>query len=228
MSQPRALDRLVARALRLGLPPQLHPAMLVAAVTEAVLRESRGGEAPNRVVIRLNPSDARQLQPLLAELREALPNALEAAVGGARLRPFGPWEVTFIPSAAVPPGEPGIAPDYHDPAAPRSASATRDTVHLRRVIGLQLRFEEDGRAIPLTHTPFLLGRAPGCDLVVPHLAVSRRHAELRHAPTGALELRDLGSRNGTFLRGERIIAAPIAPGDRFALGPVALILEAAP
>ncbi len=213
MSQPRALDRLVARALRLGLPPQLHPAMLVAAVTEAVLRESRGGEAPNRVVIRLNPSDARQLQPLLAELREALPNVLEAAVGGARLRPFGPWEVTFIPSAAVP---------------PCSASATRDTVHLRRVIGLQLRFEEDDRPVPLTHTPFLLGRSAGCDLVVPHLAVSRRHAELRHAPTGALELRDLGSRNGTFLRGERIIAAPIAPGDRFALGPVALILEAAP
>lgn len=228
MTQPHPLDRIVARALRLGLPQQLHPATIVQAVVETVLQESRAGEAPNRVTIRFNPADARQIEPLLRELQAALVAALEAAVAAEQHRPFGPWEVTFIPSAATLAGEPAITADFHDPAAPRSTTATRETVHLRRVTGLQLRFPDDGRVVPLTHTPFVLGRAPGCDLVVAHLAVSRRHAELRHAPAGTLELRDLASRNGTFLHGERIAVAPIAPGDRFALGPVDLILEAVP
>lgn len=48
-----------------------------------------------------------------------------------------------------------------------------------------------------------LGRAANCDIVLPHHSVSKLHASLSLVPGGA-EVTDVGSRNGTFLRGERL------------------------
>lgn len=51
-----------------------------------------------------------------------------------------------------------------------------------------------------------IGRAPDCDLVLDHPSVSRRHAELRREH-GAWRVRDLGSKNGTYVDG-----APVTDG----------------
>ncbi|MEO5730054.1 MAG: FHA domain-containing protein, partial [Byssovorax sp.] len=66
----------------------------------------------------------------------------------------------------------------------------------------------------------LLGRSASCDLRVDDPRVSSEHASLGW--TGAIwEVRDLGSKNGTFV-GERRLAAgeriPLLPGDMLALG----------
>ncbi len=224
MTHRPALERLVSRALRLGLPAALHPAALAQAVVDAVLAGARGGEAPNRVAVRLSPEDARRLSPVLPELEAALAGALEDACRAAGLRPFAPWQLRFTVAAALPVGEPSVRADFSDPAAPASAAPVRETARIRRLSGLRFRLPGGG-TLALTHVPFLLGRAPGCDAVIPDLAVSRRHAEIRTASGGGLEIHDLGSRNGTFRNGERIVAAPLQPGDRLALGPVELILE---
>ncbi|GIW13000.1 MAG: hypothetical protein KatS3mg062_0439 [Tepidiforma sp.] len=221
-----AFERLAARALRLGLPPSLHPAQLAQAAVDAVLSGARAGEAPNRITVRLSPGDAGALAPISAEFQEALIETLGAACRAAGLRPFASWQLVLQPSTTTSPGEPAVLADFHDPASPAVPSTTRDTVRLRRLHGLRLRFA-DGRRAPLTHTPFLLGRGPDCDVVIPDLAVSRHHAEIRHRSDGGLELRDLGSRNGTFLNGERIAAAPLEPGDVLSLARVSLTLEAA-
>ena len=47
--------------------------------------------------------------------------------------------------------------------------------------------------------------------------VSRRHAELR-AEDGRWLLRDLGSSNGTWVNGRRVIEAEVRPGDLVQLG----------
>lgn len=227
MSGRPALERLASRALRLGLPAALHPAALAQAVVDEVLARARGGEAPNRVTVRLNPADARQLGPVLPDLEPALAESLDAACRAAGLRPFAPWQFRFVAAAAVPAAEPAVAADFSDPAAPASAAPVRETVRISRLNGLRLRLAGGG-ILPLTHVPFLLGRAPECDGVIADLAVSRRHAEIRRAPGGGLEIRDLGSRNGTFRNGERIAAAPLEPGDRIALGSVELTLEEQP
>jgi hypothetical protein len=57
----------------------------------------------------------------------------------------------------------------------------------------------------------LLGRHPSCDVRVDDGHVSGEHASL-HWVESRWELRDLGSRNGTFLEGRRL-----APGERVAL-----------
>ena len=45
-----------------------------------------------------------------------------------------------------------------------------------------------------------IGRDPGCDLVIDHSSVSRNHAEL-YQRDGRWQVRDLGSKNGTFVDG---------------------------
>jgi hypothetical protein len=226
MSDRPSLERLASRALRLGLPRALHPATLAQQVVDAVLAGARAGDAPNRIVIRLSPADSGRLSTIAEEFRTLVVASLEEACRAAGVRPFGPWLLTFQPSSAVPVGETTLTVDFHDPAAPASPATTRETVRLRRVEGLRLRLS-DGRAVPLTHTPFILGRGQEADLVLADLSVSRRHAEIRHRSDGALEIRDLGSRNGTFLNGARVAAAPLQPGDRLTLGQVTILIEGA-
>jgi FHA domain len=66
----------------------------------------------------------------------------------------------------------------------------------------------------------LLGRHPACDLRIDNPRVSGEHASL-HWTGDRWELRDLGSRNGTFVDGRRLGAGErtvLAPGATFTLG----------
>jgi len=64
----------------------------------------------------------------------------------------------------------------------------------------------------------VIGRAEECGLALADRAVSRRHARLvREGERWYVE--DLGSRAGTLLNGRTLVGrAPLAPGDRLALG----------
>ncbi|MFC5570746.1 FHA domain-containing protein [Lysobacter yangpyeongensis] len=53
-----------------------------------------------------------------------------------------------------------------------------------------------------------IGRDPGCDLVIAHPSVSRTHAELYHRD-GRWWLRDLGSKNGSFVDGIAVADHPL-------------------
>jgi pSer/pThr/pTyr-binding forkhead associated (FHA) protein len=53
----------------------------------------------------------------------------------------------------------------------------------------------DGSRWPIDH-PLMLGRDPGCDIVIPDRQVSRYHARLTPGINGIM-LEDLGSKNGT-------------------------------
>lgn len=53
-----------------------------------------------------------------------------------------------------------------------------------------------------------IGRARDCDLAIDHPTISRLHAELG-AVDDAWTLRDLDSKNGSFIDGERIVEAPL-------------------
>ncbi len=72
---------------------------------------------------------------------------------------------------------------------------------------LEGRLDGDGRVwrTVVEQVPFLIGRVEGCDLRLPGAGVSGRHAELVAGDRG-LRVRDLGSKNGTFVNRERVEA----------------------
>ncbi|MFI7142702.1 FHA domain-containing protein [Streptomyces massasporeus] len=63
-----------------------------------------------------------------------------------------------------------------------------------------------------------IGRALENDLVVSDLQVSRHHAEFHATPDGRMEIRDLGSHNGTYVNGQ-----PITKGGTQILGPTDVV-----
>ena len=72
--------------------------------------------------------------------------------------------------------------------------------------------------LPVPAGNLRIGRAPDNDLVLDDLLVSRYHAELRKQPDGGLEIADLGSQNGTYVNGRRILAQPLAGRDTLGIG----------
>jgi EAL domain-containing protein (putative c-di-GMP-specific phosphodiesterase class I) len=73
---------------------------------------------------------------------------------------------------------------------------------------------EDGsfRRVRIHTLPFRVGRRHGLELVLPADSVSKAHAEI-YALGSALRMRDLGSKNGTFLNRALIEDAALGEGD---------------
>jgi two-component system, NtrC family, response regulator GlrR len=69
----------------------------------------------------------------------------------------------------------------------------------------------------------VIGSAPRADLVVAHPSVSRIHAELDPRSDG-LWVRDLGSRNGTFIEGIRVTGGRVPDGGELRLGGATLVV----
>ena len=61
-----------------------------------------------------------------------------------------------------------------------------------------------GRRVPIGPAGVRIGRGEACDVAVPHERVSREHARVYQDENGSFLVEDLGSRNGTFLNGERL------------------------
>lgn len=67
----------------------------------------------------------------------------------------------------------------------------------------------------------IVGRSRDCDLVFQDPTVSARHARLSWE-AGRISVEDLGSANGTFVRGKRIERAHIRPGEDLRFGRASL------
>lgn len=64
---------------------------------------------------------------------------------------------------------------------------------------------------------YVVGRADTCDVVIPDPGVSRQHARVHRGPEGT-ELLDLGSTNGTYVNGRRVVRCLLRHGDRVQVG----------
>src|SRR5690349_7961122 len=69
--------------------------------------------------------------------------------------------------------------------------------------------------------PITIGRGREADLKFSNGLISRLHCELVE-DDGSILVRDLGSRNGTFVSGNRVESAPLAPGELLTVGGVTL------
>jgi len=100
-----------------------------------------------------------------------------------------------------------------------SAADTSATLH--GPWELEGRVGSDGtlQRTRIENIPFRIGRAPGLDLVLPWPQISKNHAEI-YAAAGKLRVRDLSSRNGTFLNGQFVVDTQLHDGDILHFGDV--------
>lgn len=81
--------------------------------------------------------------------------------------------------------------------------------------------------ITVEHAVVVVGRHPDCDAQLRSHRVSRWHCILSREG-GEVIVRDLGSRNGTWINGRRVMSGRLKPGDEMAIGNVFYRLSASP
>lgn len=134
------------------------------------------------------------------------------------------------PTAPTPPAEAPSAP-----APPPPASEAADLVPGRTVMELPAGgftaacltvHDESNTSFPLFDDLYTIGRDPSNDIPIPDASISGKHGRLRRTSTG-YQIEDTGSRNGTFVNGEKVEKAVLVDGDMLRLGKVQMVYSVA-
>lgn len=142
------------------------------------------------------------LAGLVAEIRQALDDSATEPRYVRTVHRFGYWFVGAIQNESAP-------------------QAT-----LKSPIKYWLVWET--RQVPLREGANILGRAPDAEVWVDALGVSRHHARITLSG-GDATVEDLGSKNGTYLRGDRLTTpSRLADGDQIRLGSVVMTFRIPP
>jgi len=89
-----------------------------------------------------------------------------------------------------------------------------------------VRVQSDGqsRAAKLRHSRTVVGRQTGCQLRIGSGEVSREHCEVV-VEEGSAIVRDLGSRNGTYVNRVKVNEKRLEAGDLVSIGPVVFLTQ---
>lgn len=222
--QPR-IERFFEQAARMATGPGIHPIEVLQRIQAAAESSVRDRDVANAYRVEFSPSDSERFARLREQLTRGAGRMLDELVRSRELHPLGPWHFEFAAVADLAPGALRVSARYREPTHRPETVAAGATRVITRQRGKSIVLD-DGTRVPLTHTPFVIGRGAGCDLVVPDLSISRLHAEIGSGPGGTLTIRDLGSRNGVIIDGERLAdEAELIPGDMFVLGDARFWLE---
>jgi ABC transport system ATP-binding/permease protein len=180
---------------------------------------------------RLPPNHPKPLDPrgFVALGPVALPVDLVLHLAGI----FAGAQAAQSPGASPAPGAQqagtALAPQHPgEPASPaqadRASNPTPRPKH-KTVVGQIQMAQASGSA----GSAKSIGRTPENDIQIPHPQVSSKHAVL-HVAGGQLFIEDLGSANGTYVRGQRIPPkqrVPVQNGEKVLIGPMPLLLQVA-
>jgi DNA-binding winged helix-turn-helix (wHTH) protein len=170
---------------------------------------------------------------LLEMLLEERPKAVSKESIHARL-----WPSTFVSdgtlTSLLAEVRAAIGDDGHHPHLLRtvhgfgyafSGEAAEDSERSRSSDGSTCRLLWGDREIALVPGDNILGREQDCVVWIDDDAVSRHHARIVIDRRGA-EVEDLASKNGTFLRGERItLPARLRDGDLLRIGSATFVFR---
>jgi serine/threonine protein kinase len=107
-----------------------------------------------------------------------------------------------------------------------SLSFSRVAADMPRLVVLEGK--KPGAQVDLGDRSISVGRLASCELPIDEPQASRKHFELQKR-SGAFWVRDLGSKNGTYLNDSRLDGeAALKDGDRLRVGTTVMAYEAAP
>lgn len=87
-----------------------------------------------------------------------------------------------------------------------------------------IRTDGTQKEVPLKRGSVVVGRENDADIRIPVSGVSRQHCQFE-VGEGGVRVSDLGSRNGTFVNGEKITKQDLAAGDTIAVDQVVFVLR---
>ncbi|MCH7813363.1 MAG: FHA domain-containing protein [Planctomycetes bacterium] len=85
----------------------------------------------------------------------------------------------------------------------------------------QIRYLDEAehvRTVELGTGKFVIGRVASCDVTFVDDMISREHAQITALDDGRYSVKDLGSRNKTYLNGQLVTETVLAGGDIIRLG----------
>ncbi|MFE6228642.1 MULTISPECIES: FHA domain-containing protein [unclassified Streptomyces] len=184
---------------------------------------------PGTVVHLGNPTDGPRLDLAAgqtAQAAQAQAQAAQAAPHAAHVGHAGqqqPPQGGHVPHGGAPQQDAWQQPGHHQPQVPHQGSypaqypVEQPVQKTNAAAGASSAYSDRSpttfHQLALGHV-MRIGRALENELVVSDLQVSRHHAEFHATPDGRMEIRDLGSHNGTYVNGQ-----PIPKGGTALLGP---------
>ncbi len=235
----RRLERLVegafAKAFRSGLQPVEVGRRLTREMDLRRTVAPRGTLAPNHFDVLLSHADRDRFAPIEEELISELISVARDHARSEGYSFLGPVSITLDADDALSSGTMRVNGEIERAAADAGAAARSvpDRAPAPRVpassgaplAGRAVLILPDGREIGVSDRPVVMGRMPGCEVVLADPNVSRRHAEVRGAGSEWV-VADLGSTNGTKVNGVRISGSqPLRPGDEIRVGATSLRFE---
>src|SRR5262249_55560899 len=124
------------------------------------------------------------------------------------VRRHAPLDATMPPASSVQTALPGTED------AIITATPVCDRGTLTMVSG------SDAGAVYRLGESTVLGRSQDCEIRINDVGVSRRHAVVLQQGGTDYVVQDLGSRNGTTVRGRPITKCRLVDGDRIGIGPI--------
>ena len=218
------LERFLEGAARIASGAGLHPLIVLQEVQAAATASISDGSMANAYRVLLARSDLESLGGGEVQLRDAIRRLLDEVRASRNARLTAPWQIELNADGRARAGSLRVEASFRNaPHAGRAAPAGVTEV-VTRQRGRRIVVEGVGQ-VPLTHTPFTIGREAGCDLVIIDLAISRRHARIESTGTGELVLRDLGSRNKLVVDSQARDEVMLTPGAPVLLGGTTIWLE---
>jgi hypothetical protein len=212
----RVIDGGIAAVFRLG----VQPADIGRRLEHALLDSRRTSMGhiigANQYDVKLHPDDFSAF----ASWEFALSRELENWLGEVAFRH---GVKMLAPPAVVVASDSGVGRHAVHVAADFSAEPATG-VDKRRPVARLIPLSQQGDVIVLDVLETAVGRAPENDLVIGAAEVSREHARLRRVGD-TLEVRDLGSRNGTWVNGKRTTSHSARSGDEIAFGTLRFRLD---
>src|SRR5580693_2353253 len=197
------IERLVEGSLTMPFRGPMQPIE----ISHRMLREMdlgrrvgvRGLIAPNHFAVSVSRADLDRFEGFTDALVQELAESARQHAANEGYTFAGPVEVELFESKRLKAGRVDIVASFFE-------GDVRPSLVL-----------PDGKAMPISATPLVIGRLPECAVVLGDTNISRRHAQVA-MDDGAVVVSDLGSTNGTFVNGRRITRATVRPGDEITVG----------
>ena len=218
----KAFEAPFARAFKGGVHPLEVARRLVREVDDGKVLGVSEVLAPNRFRVCLSPADYERLAGALEGMREEMESLVISYANERGYHLITRPSLDFVEDPSLREGEFSVDSRLEEGAGKQPATERVETRSLQRKeerLGVLtvLNGEKAGLSYYLEGAKARLGRAEDNDLTLPDPGASRFHAEIERVPEGYI-LRDLGSTNGTLVRGRRVAERLLEDGDVLSVG----------